>query len=71
MLPLYQQQTAELKNSVSNAALIGSILGQLFFGFSGDILGRKWNFFLTSALIILGATQSLDRARLHVQLRGE
>lgn len=65
MLPLYQQQTAELKNSVSNAALIGSILGQLFFGFSGDILGRKWNFFITSALIILGAPRSVHGVRFH------
>lgn len=54
MLPTYQAQTADLKNAVSNAALIGSILGQLFFGFAGDILGRKWCFFITSALIILG-----------------
>lgn len=41
MLPRYQAQTTDLKNGVNNAALIASILGQLFFGFAGDLLGRK------------------------------
>jgi MFS transporter, PHS family, inorganic phosphate transporter len=58
ILPNYQIQTVDLKNSVNNAALIGSILGQIFFGFMGDLLGRKWNFVLTSLLIILGALGS-------------
>jgi len=58
MLPRYQIQSIALKNSVNNAALIGSILGQLFFGFMGDLMGRKWNFVLTSSLIILGALGS-------------
>jgi hypothetical protein len=56
VLPRYQAQTVALKNSVNNAALIGSILGQLFFGFFGEyLLGRKWNFVITTILIILGA----------------
>jgi len=58
VIPRYQLQTVALKNSVNNAALIGSIFGQLFFGFMGDLLGRKWNFILTSFLIILGALGS-------------
>ena len=58
VIPRYQVQTVALKNSVNNAALIGSILGQLFFGFMGDLLGRKWNFVITSVLIILGALGS-------------
>lgn len=62
MMPLYQQQTGELKNSVNNAALVGSILGQLFFGISADLFGRKWNFVITSALIILGALGSATSA---------
>jgi PHS family inorganic phosphate transporter-like MFS transporter len=56
--PRYQQQTTELKNGVSNAALIGSVLGQLSFGFAGDQLGRKWCFFLTNCLIIVGCLGS-------------
>ena len=30
-------QTGNLKDAVSNAALIGSVLGQLGFGFAGDL----------------------------------
>jgi AICAR transformylase/IMP cyclohydrolase PurH len=56
--PRYQQQTTELKNGVSNAALIGSVLGQLAFGVAGDQLGRKWCFFLTNCLIIAGCLGS-------------
>jgi MFS family permease len=37
-----RQQNGNLKDGVSNAALIGSVLGQLFFGFAGDLFGRKW-----------------------------
>ena len=62
MQPLYQTQTGELKNAVNNAALVGSILGQLFFGLSGDVFGRKWNFVITSSLIILGALGSATAA---------
>jgi len=58
MVPHYQIQSSDLKNGVNNAALIGSVLGQLFFGFAGDLLGRKTNFVLTSLLIILGALGS-------------
>jgi PHS family inorganic phosphate transporter-like MFS transporter len=58
VLPRYQIQTTQLKNAVNNAALIGSIFGQLFFGFMGDLLGRKWNFMITTTLIILGALGS-------------
>jgi MFS family permease len=56
--PRYQLQTTELKNGVSNAALIGSVLGQLAFGVAGDQLGRKWCFFLTNVLIIVGCLGS-------------
>jgi PHS family inorganic phosphate transporter-like MFS transporter len=58
LTPRYQLQTTELKNGVSNAALIGSVLGQLSFGFAGDQLGRKWCFFLTNCLIIAGCLGS-------------
>ena len=56
--PRYQLQTSALKNGVSNAALIGSITGQLVFGFAGDMLGRKWCFVITTLLIILGCLGS-------------
>lgn len=54
MTPRYQQQTSALKASVNTAALVGSIFGQLFFGFAGDAFGRRLNWVITSALIILG-----------------
>lgn len=58
MQPRYQTQTAALKNEINNAALIGSILGQVGFGFMGDIFGRKGSFVITSLLIILGTLGS-------------
>ena len=65
-VPIYQAQTTDLKNSIANAAIIGSILGQLLFGFFGDMIGRKWNFVATATLIILGclgsATSMLGKA---------
>lgn len=51
-------QTAEQKAAMSNAALVGSVLGQLAFGLAGDALGRRFTFFCTAALIILGALLS-------------
>jgi MFS family permease len=62
MIPRYQLQTTALKNGVSNAALVGSIVGQLAFGFAGDVLGRKWCFVLTTALIIVGCLGSAAAA---------
>ena len=38
--PRYQAQTTDGKSAVANAALIGSVLGQLAFGLAGDALGR-------------------------------
>ena len=64
-LPLYQAQTGDLKNGVNNAALIGSILGQLLFGLSADLFGRKWCFVITSTLIIMGCLGSASSAAGH------
>ena len=60
--PHYQLQTPALKNGVSNAALIGSITGQIAFGFAGDVLGRKWCFVVTTLLIIVGCLGSATAA---------
>ena len=62
MTPRYALQTPDMKNAVSNAALIGSILGQLFFGLAGDVLGRKGCFLLTTCLIIVGCLGSATAA---------
>ena len=62
MTPRYALQTPDMKNGVSNAALIGSVLGQLSFGLAGDALGRKWCFLLTTCLIIVGCLGSAAAA---------
>ncbi|CAN6674626.1 glycerophosphoinositol transporter 1 [Trichomonascus vanleenenianus] len=46
--------TATLKTRVSNALLIGEILGQVVIGLTCDYMGRKWAITTTTALIVLG-----------------
>ncbi|KDO22800.1 hypothetical protein SPRG_11558 [Saprolegnia parasitica CBS 223.65] len=46
--------TASMKSNVSSAALIGAVLGQLAFGFLGDVYGRKKCMVATCALLIFG-----------------
>ncbi|ETV94638.1 hypothetical protein H310_11632 [Aphanomyces invadans] len=45
---------ASMKSNVSAAALIGAVLGQLAFGFLGDVYGRKKCMIATCALLIVG-----------------
>ncbi|ETV94634.1 hypothetical protein H310_11628 [Aphanomyces invadans] len=42
---------ASMKSNVSAAALIGAVLGQLAFGFLGDVYGRKKCMIATCALL--------------------
>jgi PHS family inorganic phosphate transporter-like MFS transporter len=44
--------------SIANAALIGAVLGQLFFGLAADALGRRVIFISTAVLVILGSLVS-------------
>uniref|UniRef100_K3W5V5 Major facilitator superfamily (MFS) profile domain-containing protein n=1 Tax=Globisporangium ultimum (strain ATCC 200006 / CBS 805.95 / DAOM BR144) TaxID=431595 RepID=K3W5V5_GLOUD len=46
--------TSHMKSSVSAAALIGAIFGQLLFGYLGDVFGRKVNMIATCCLLIFG-----------------
>jgi PHS family inorganic phosphate transporter-like MFS transporter len=50
--------TTELKSNVKSTALIGAVVGQLFFGATADLMGRRKVFIATAALIILGALMS-------------
>ncbi|ETV97948.1 hypothetical protein H310_09262 [Aphanomyces invadans] len=45
---------ASMKSNVSAAALIGAVLGQLAFGFLGDVYGRKNCMIATCVLLIVG-----------------
>lgn len=40
------------------SALLGSVVGQLFFGFNADRIGRKWIFVSTCVLTIVGSISS-------------
>ncbi|GAB9472085.1 hypothetical protein Gpo141_00009277 [Globisporangium polare] len=46
--------TPNMKSSVSAAALIGAVIGQLLFGYLGDVFGRKVNMIITCCLLIFG-----------------
>lgn len=46
--------TANMKSTVSAAALIGAVIGQLLFGYLGDVFGRKVNMVITCCLLIFG-----------------
>jgi len=47
--------TDEVKTRVGNAALVGSVLGQLVVGLCCDRLGRKQAIILTTAFIVIGS----------------
>ncbi|KAF1313344.1 Inorganic phosphate transporter, partial [Globisporangium splendens] len=46
--------TSHMKSAVSAAALIGAVIGQLLFGYLGDVFGRKVNMIATCCLLIFG-----------------
>lgn len=43
-----------LRTSVSVMAVVGAMFGQIFFGFMGDQLGRRFTFLATCLCTILG-----------------
>ncbi|KIK71113.1 hypothetical protein GYMLUDRAFT_90105 [Collybiopsis luxurians FD-317 M1] len=47
--------TSVVSTRVSNALLVGAVLGQVFVGLICDRIGRKAALFLTTALIVVGA----------------
>ncbi|KAF0688097.1 Aste57867_20258 [Aphanomyces stellatus] len=46
--------TSQLQSAVSASALLGAVLGQLVFGFLGDVYGRKKCMVVTCVLLIVG-----------------
>ncbi|KAI0411823.1 major facilitator superfamily domain-containing protein [Xylaria grammica] len=51
---LYTEYTSYYSTQVSNALLVGEILGQITIGLVCDYLGRKWAILITTALIVVG-----------------
>lgn len=49
-----KQYTAAVSTRVSNALLVGEIIGQLVIGLTCDYLGRKVAILMTTAMIVIG-----------------
>lgn len=49
-----QEYTSDVSTRVSNALLVGEILGQVVIGITCDYMGRKTAIILTTMLIVLG-----------------
>ncbi len=49
-----KQYTAAVKTRVSNALLVGEVLGQVVVGLTCDYYGRKFAIILTTAMIVVG-----------------
>ncbi|VEU21561.1 DEKNAAC102406 [Brettanomyces naardenensis] len=47
--------TASVKTQVSNALLVGAVLGQLCVGLTCDYMGRKWAILTTTSMIVIGS----------------
>jgi PHS family inorganic phosphate transporter-like MFS transporter len=50
--------TDDLKSNVKTMALIGAVVGQLVFGATADLIGRRIVFIITCTLVICGAILS-------------
>ena len=53
-----QPLTNELKSNVKTTALIGAVVGQIGFGATADLIGRRKVFIMTCSLVIIGALLS-------------
>ncbi|AGO14179.1 AaceriAER386Wp [[Ashbya] aceris (nom. inval.)] len=47
--------SAEVSTRVSNASLVGTIIGQVGMGFACDYMGRKWGILVATVLLVLGS----------------
>ncbi|KAI9467200.1 MFS general substrate transporter [Lactarius psammicola] len=62
--------TPEVSTRVSNALLVGAIIGQLFVGLVCDRIGRKVALIFTTLLIVLGATLGTAAHGAHGSAKG-
>ncbi|KAI1434102.1 putative metabolite transport protein [Xylaria sp. CBS 124048] len=51
---VYKEYTSYYSTQVSNALLVGEILGQITIGLVCDYLGRKWAILITTSMIVIG-----------------
>ena len=58
VLTFDQSVSAGDKSLIATAVLVGSIIGQLSFGYIADVSGRRIAFIITVALLIVGSTLS-------------
>lgn len=54
----YFAQNSSMISRIGNSALVGAIVGQLFFGIVGDRVGRKAGLLVTSSILFLGPVLS-------------
>lgn len=50
----YSQYTSQYSTQVSNALLVGEILGQITIGLTCDYMGRKAAIVITTLMIVVG-----------------
>jgi len=68
---LYPQEYSSIVSTrVSNALLVGAIIGQLFVGVITDRLGRKFALVFTTLLIVVGATLGTAAHGAHGSVQG-
>lgn len=49
-----KEYTADMKTTVSNASIVGTIFGQVAIGLTTDYMGRKWSIVIATLFVILG-----------------
>jgi MFS family permease len=49
-----KEYTSAVSTQVSNALLVGEVIGQVVIGLTCDYLGRKWAIVITTAMIVIG-----------------
>ncbi|QLG70991.1 hypothetical protein HG535_0B00280 [Zygotorulaspora mrakii] len=50
-----ENYTSAVSTRVSNASLVGTIIGQVVIGFACDYMGRKWSILTATILLVLGS----------------
>lgn len=50
-----KEYSSLVSTRVSNASLVGTIIGQVFIGFACDYMGRKWSILTATILLVLGS----------------